>query len=511
MVRVTYTGPERFFPERADREVLDDVLRTSRSPSRSPTRLHEEMDRQEPVAAAWHMRDALECALKFSATLAVADFLQTNPSPEDAKPVLNTLLNPRGVLVSGWHFLIDKALSPLKDDAQADRLGESGRLLPELFNAFFTVTPGGLKANRLFVRLGGNDENFVSWRNEHFGHGAFRNDRRFYADQTNLWLPRLHEFYAALRPELAGWELISVRPGGEQVRWHGSLGLPHVEPHTHVPSGESVPMFLAGGAEHLGARLRLTPLLSVQPCETCKQPTAFFFDKYQHKGKHYRTSLLEYFGGHSDQQRDWEEMGKLRAKLPPDYVYERGTYDQKEVEERVEAVFRDFDTDYLPPEYLTDAFWDVVDNHRKGYVHLSAPEGIGKTYLVRGLVAEGPERDAPVLAYHILPGALTDYRTFVSQLADRAWEQLRYRTNEMQIKVATIKVLQQQFIEAVEALMKENNLRTLVVAIDALTSCRTEVVPQRSPTFCRRPLYCPSAASSCSPAATPCVRRPARR
>ena len=40
--------------------------------------------------------------------------------------------------------------------------------------------------------------------------------------------------------------------------------------------------------------------------------------------------------------------------------WERTSYDQEEVAEGVHLVFRDFESEYLRPAYLLDAFWDIV-------------------------------------------------------------------------------------------------------------------------------------------------------
>ncbi len=103
-------------------------------------RLQEELDRQEPVAAAWQLRDAYECLVKFSATLAVADLLQSRPGSDEAKQVVGLLGKRTGLTIGDWHSLLRHSLSPLKGLAVAGRLAESGRVLPELLGVFYTVT-----------------------------------------------------------------------------------------------------------------------------------------------------------------------------------------------------------------------------------------------------------------------------------------------------------------------------------------------------------------------------------
>jgi tetratricopeptide (TPR) repeat protein len=109
----------------------------------------------------------------------------------------------------------------------------------------------------------------------------------------------------------------------------------------------------------------------------------------------------------------------------------------------------------------------MIDGRSRSYVHLVGPAGVGKTYLVHGLGAEGPGRGTPVLAYHILPGALADYRTFLCELDDQA-RSLRFRTPGIQARGAGRAELQEQFAEWASELIRANRLDALVIALDAL-------------------------------------------
>jgi hypothetical protein len=353
--------------------------------------------------------------------------------------------------------------------ARAAHLAESGRRLPELFSVFFEGK-GGLRRRSLAQALSGSEDSVIAWRNRVFGHGVFSQDRAWYARQTLERLETLHRFYEALRPILAGWALVSITPGGEELLWQGTEGLPPAPYHAHEPDGEPLPMLFAPRTADRGAPLPLGPLLSVQTCISCGQPVAFFFDRhrYERERDRHRSFFLENLGGHSREQRDWDEARRLAALLPSTFTWGRGSYDSEEVEEGVGVVFRDFDSGYLRPDYLMDAVWSIAGEQRKGYIEVSGPGGAGKTYFVRGLEREGVKRGAPVLAYYILPGALTDYRTFLVELTERARETLRFRTQEAQSRVAGLSDLQEQFTEFLGELMHANRLDTLVVAIDAL-------------------------------------------
>src|SRR4051794_25858304 len=46
---------------------------------------------REPIEAAWRLRDAFECLIKFAASLAIADCLADRPDPATAVELVGTL------------------------------------------------------------------------------------------------------------------------------------------------------------------------------------------------------------------------------------------------------------------------------------------------------------------------------------------------------------------------------------------------------------------------------------
>jgi tetratricopeptide (TPR) repeat protein len=459
-----------FFPARPDRRPLGFVLTEFPFPvAVAYARLQGELDRQEPVAAAWQLLDAFQSLLKFAAALTVADCLRGRPDPGLVGELVALLFKP--LSLGDWRDLAEKPLRPLEGLARAGRLADSGRLLPGLYGVFFNPKTGKRSplARKVFEQM-----DLVNWRNKVFGHGVFRHDHGFYAGEVLRWLPLLDELYQELRPVLAGWALVGRAPGGEEVVWQGAPDLPPVQPHAHRPWGDPVPMLLRRPGDPGAAELPLGPLLTVQDCSVCRQPAAFFFEGNEHdpaKGRH-RTYFVEYFAGHGNRLVNWPEARRLADQLPPGFEWERASYNWKEAAAAVAALFRSFEDEYRRPGYLLDAFWQLAEERPAGYVHLAGPAGCGKTFVVRGLQQEGRERGVSVLAYHILPGALGDYRTFISELADRAREQLAFRTQEVQTKVARLSDLQEQLAEFLAGLMRANGLDTLVLALDALDELR---------------------------------------
>jgi tetratricopeptide (TPR) repeat protein len=455
-----------FFPSPAERPVPGFVRADFPFPlALTCARLEAQMDCDEPIAAAWALRDAFECAVKFTACAAIADFLQAQPTRDDAAALAALLLKPQGLSLGDWHTLLEIALKSS---------GRESRRLPELFGVFFQGG-AGKKPSRTAVNasIDGSDKSFVTWRNRVFGHGVFREERGYYADETRKRLPDLVRFCEALRPVLAGWRLIGLTPGGERVDWTGCEAPPVAtgERHKHKPWGDPLPMRLVP-QDHAGrAELDFGPLLTVQRCEVCGEPAAFFFDRHRYdreRDKH-RTHFLDYRRGHPGERKDWSEARRLAGLLPAGFEWQRASWDAEEVVEGVRLTFADFETEYLRPAYLLDALWQTVADRPGGYVQVSGPAGLGKTYLVRGLEQESAERGVPVLAYHILPGARADYQTFVGELHATACERLsRARTVQPQVAVGSVAELQEQFAGYLTTLMKANRLDALVLAIDAV-------------------------------------------
>ena len=457
-------APPLPFPPAEEQPPLDFVLADYPFPiAVAYSRFHKELDRQEPVAAAWQLLDAFQGALKFCACVAGADLLRAEPSGPDAARLVERLFKP--LSLGDWQSILEDALRPLRDPAR-----RSARRVGELYNVFYRSSNGQYTdvARKLFA----GKPTLVQWRNDVFGHGVFRHDRAYYAAEVNRLRPVLDELLTALRPVLSAWALVGRTPGGDNVDWTGAGGTSPAAPHSHQPWGDPLPLLLtrrSGGSDELD----LGPLLTVQLCIVCRQPAAFFFDGIEERKKSvYRTFFIEYFAGHDQRRDDWTEARALAGRLPPDYTWERASYDWKAAAAEVERLFRSFEDEYRRPDYLLDAFWAAADGGPRGYVHLVGPAGTGKSYLVQGLQQDARDRGEKVLVYHILAGQLSDYRTFVSELASRAREQLNFRTQEIQTRVARLTDLAEQTAAFLAELMLANGLHRLIVAIDGLDELR---------------------------------------
>ena len=465
-----------YFPLRHRREILDFVLSDFPQPlAITYARLNEEMDKDRPVSAAWQLKDCLEAFIKFFACIASADFLQASPryypgrTEERVGNLVALLLKPQGLSLGDWHALLRDSLCEIIPIGGSELPVNTELVLPELYVCFYQVGKirrGNPLMTDIHRKISGSVDTVISWRNRVFGHGVFRNAPEWYAEEVTQWLNVLHKFYYSVKSIIDNIQFFSIDNDGKECEWRGMKEMPPGFAHKHVPEDESLSMFIKARSRWL----ELSPFLTLQRCSICGQSTIFFFDRdrYESRKDIHRTWFLEYWGGHHEDKRDLEKIRELASQVPPGYLWERTSYDQDEVDTIVRTKEQSFERDYRRPNYLMDALSSGIERLKRGYLYVVGPSGIGKSWLIRGMELEWENEGIPVLSYYIQPGILVDYRTFISELADHANQNFRWRTQEIQTKVASIRDLREQFAEFCGELMKANRLSRLVIAIDGL-------------------------------------------
>jgi hypothetical protein len=149
-------------------------------------RLKEETAKGATVAAAWALRDAWECGVRFGACLGLADLMRAEPRSETLVRALSILSKWDGLSLKEWGALMAAGCDP-------GAAPGSQRLLPGL-----TQLP----------TLGdGPPARPLPWFDGQLAPGAVTRDRRWYEAETAAALPALDAFYAALAVVLEGWVL----------------------------------------------------------------------------------------------------------------------------------------------------------------------------------------------------------------------------------------------------------------------------------------------------------------
>ena len=401
-----------------------DLERLPRPLADSYRHLKEETARGAP-AAAWALRDAWECGVRFVACLGLADLMRAEPRSETLIRALSTLSKWNGLSLAEWMALMAAGCDP-------GAAPGTQRLLPGLTQ--FPTSGDGVPAGLL------------PWFEGQLAPGAATGDQ----DRQEAEIAAaLDAFYAGLATILEGWALRERGPDGPALMGCGQVADAHdVGGHQHVAMGKPENVILARTD---GAGIAFGSLLWAQSCAVCAERQIFFSDK-DHKATAAPTLA-----------RPWEK----RLSMPQ--RWERGALDKAAIGDGERLMFRSFAAEYLRPDWIMDRLWQAAGEMRTGYIHLEGAAGTGKSFIARAMKQEARERRGiPALLYHILPGERADYRTFIMLLADEAREQFPARVQEIQSKDQTADGLRGQFREFLAMLMQANGAARLIVILDGV-------------------------------------------
>jgi hypothetical protein len=139
-------------------------------------RLCYELKKNQPVPAAWALRDAWESAVRFVACLGIADLVQADARGEEFERALALLFKPTGLSLGDWSYLVSVGC-----DSSIET--HAPRLLPALTRFYWhggKLTAAGQALSRQHGGPRQHPEdpdkwNLTEWRNHVFGHGGAPN------------------------------------------------------------------------------------------------------------------------------------------------------------------------------------------------------------------------------------------------------------------------------------------------------------------------------------------------
>jgi tetratricopeptide (TPR) repeat protein len=328
------------------------------------------------VEAVWQLKDFAEVLIKFSALVLATDVL-ANGSLESRNVVRNHLFG-RPLSFGAWVGFL-RVLAGIVA-REKDRLA-----FPQVLEPFFTIRSSGEPvASGLYRAL----SEIVEFRNEAFGHGAFRTNLREFADDVTQLVRPLNQ---ALRVPSAinTWSEIVLRMDGanghELTGWQEVQKLREASSGDHQHQTRTIPLFVTKGTQELP----LWPLIGFRICDRCGKFDVFFYDSRSAVSDAADFILLDYLAGHRMKRKPHQEPDLTRAaenisfQLLDDSNAVGEDYGRADFENLLLA--KSSAARYLRPDYLHAPLTSFVTSNSKGVFWLSAPGHTGKTVFVRGL------------------------------------------------------------------------------------------------------------------------------
>ena len=399
---------------------------------------------QNQLVAVWlQVKDVFESAIKFSAAVAVADYV-ASPRFDAARFV--ALLRPilsKPPAFGDWLTLLRETLANHKVPGQPFDPTSSSLLIPDLY--LFAYETGAGAADRpssLFSKLA----DVVKWRNDQIGHGALGMNPRFIADDLAVQLDTLERLLGGL-DFFTGYRLLSESWVGTAVEWTGPR-IPVAAPTSSLGFVPYRRIYLEAPAV-AGRHLDLTPLAVIDLHNRSganPAPGFFFFDRmdFTARGVKRGDAFLDYNLGKKlvvapEHPAIPELLNRLAAaertafydqvgQFSPVAVTELLSASESSYDSRLQETIRlvqfggDIERRFLLPEYLARTIRAVLDRTTRGYIHVVGAAGTGKSWLAAKLADRRVFKDlAPgVLIHHVQIGSRQSPVVFAQEITRQA-------------------------------------------------------------------------------------------
>jgi hypothetical protein len=327
-------------------------------------------------AAVWQLKDVAEVLVKLPALMLAQDILQhgTRTSRDRVRSGLFAQPLTFGVWLQ---FYRDKLAPSVKSDS-------ASLLFPELLSLFLHADDNEKPKPTILYRA---IDGILQFRNDVFGHGAFRPDLVEFVDEVVRLVRPLNAALGELSRAncWSGFTLKVAGSGGETLTGWRKIKERHDAVGSDQHRDVATPLILAKN-DH---QLSLWPLIGLRACAICGKRDVFLYDSRSWGSAAGDFVLLDYLAGHRMKKKSHQEgdLSKVAENIAFEFAEDSEMigedYGKLQFEELLLA--KASSARYLPPGYLQSPLSGFIKTNKRGVFWLSGPGHVGKSVFVRGL------------------------------------------------------------------------------------------------------------------------------
>lgn len=323
------------------------------------------------LGAVWQVKDVAEVLIKFPGVIMARDVL-VNSSDMKLKSDLRSGLFRAELSIGKWLEIVRDALSN-----KVLNFRNSELFFPE-FSYLFRNHHGVIHAAK-------NLDKLVYWRNNTFGHGAFRLDMNSYRDDLSNNVRMLIEIFDQWQ-DLKVWDGITLRVGGNSTEILNGYDTVHSWRHGKN-SNSSATMISEINICNISNCLNMFPLMQIKLCDICNKYDIFFFDTRISKSKREYFYFLDYIEGHKIirpgyLERELSKNINFQHEIDQDKI--TGCINNNSEDRTTNDILLEstFSSDYCRPSFIYDSLHIFLRSHDRGVFWLRGPGHCGKTTFV---------------------------------------------------------------------------------------------------------------------------------